>query len=301
MPISPRTRKNLIYLTLFLAIIGFLTSGYLIRNHYVPTSSFSFCDLSPTVSCSVVNSSKFSLFWNVPVAVFGAVWFVVLFALIYHILKKEKGCISNSSLLLALLIWNIVGLFSVTYLVIAEIILQTLCPFCTLIHVIIIATLIISVLLYFGTSRITLREAIPELKSWAIAVIIITTLPLLLFNLAVEKQEDYTSLAKCLNEKNVVMYSSSRSAICAKTRAMFGQAFTYIKEVECSPGKENSQTELCQQKGINVMPTWVIDRNNTKLDDAKQNKTELKRHEGFLSLEELKAFSGCKESRKMIK
>ncbi|MBI2102625.1 hypothetical protein HYT55_02205 [Candidatus Woesearchaeota archaeon] len=279
MIISSALKKNLLIFTIFLSVIGFLTSLYLVKNHYAPVTSASFCDLSPSVSCSLVNTSTFSVFLNVPVAVFGTLWFVVLIALALYARKKD------GSFTFALLAWNCIGIISVVYLVIAEIILQALCPFCTIVHAIIIITFIISLILYLGTPRVSWRKALRDLKAWIVVILILTLLPLLLFNLGIEEQKDYSSFAQCLTEKGTVMYGSSRCAVCAKTRAMFGPAFQYIPEIECYPGKENSQTELCLEKKIAGTPTWVIE----------QDGVELKRHTGFLSIEELKEFSGCEE------
>ena len=79
------------------------------------------------------------------------------------------------------------------------------------------------------------------------------------------------------------MYGSFRCGVCAKTRAMFGDSFQYINEIECHPQGENSQTELCLKKGIEGTPTWILE----------PDEIELKRQLGFLSIEELKEFSGC--------
>ena len=279
MIISSALRRILLLVTIFLSVIGFLTSLYLVENHYAPVTSASFCDLSPSVSCSLVNTSTFSVFLNVPVAAFGALWFVVLMALALHARKKD------GSFTFALLVWNCIGIISVIYLVIAEIILQALCPFCTVVHAIIIITFIISIILYLGTSRVSWRKALSDLKTWIVVILILTLLPLLLFNLGTEEQKDYSSFAQCLAEKGTFMYGSSRCAVCAKTRVMFGPSFQYITEIECYPGKENSQTELCLEKNIAGTPTWVIE----------QDGVEVKRHTGFLSIEELKEFSGCEE------
>ena len=79
------------------------------------------------------------------------------------------------------------------------------------------------------------------------------------------------------------MYGSFRCGICAKTRAMFGDSFQYVNEIECHPQGKNSQTELCVQKSIDLTPTWIMESDGI----------EQKRQAGFMSIEELKAFSGC--------
>ena len=60
-----------------LSIIGLLTSLYLVYNHYAPPQAGSFCDFGETISCSLVNTSVYSELFGVPVALFGAVWFII--------------------------------------------------------------------------------------------------------------------------------------------------------------------------------------------------------------------------------
>jgi len=108
-------------------------------------------------------------------------------------------------------------------------------------------------------------------------------IPLIIFNFPVGEKEDHTELAKCITESGVNMYGSFRCGICAKTRAMFGESFQYINEIECHPQGENPQTELCISKNLQGTPTWILEPNGE----------EVNRHNGFLSIEELKEFSGC--------
>ena len=262
---------------LFLSVTGIIPSLYLLQNHYAPATSASFCDLSIAVSCSLVNTSTFSVLFNVPVALFGALWFVILMILCW------KARSDNSSFVLGILVWNGIGLVSVVYLVIAEIILQALCPLCTMIHVIIITTFILSLLLYQREPRTAWRKVIKDLQGLTILSLILLTLPLILFNVLGEKTENYDLLAQCLDKEGVKMYGSFRCAVCAKTRAMFGSSFQYIEEIECHPQGKNPQTELCLEKEIKGTPTWVME----------QNGIEIKRQQGFMSIEELRIFSGC--------
>src|SRR3989344_3305200 len=102
----------------------------------------------------------------------------------------------------------------------------------------------------------------------------------ILFNVGGET-ENYDALAQCMTQKGVLMYGSFRCGICAKTRAMFGDSFQYIKEIECHPQGKNPQTELCLEKKIEGTPTWMLVENGVE-----------KRAVGFLSIDELRTFSG---------
>ena len=197
-------------------------------------------------------------------------------------------------------LWSIIGLLSVIYFIVAEVILKAICPFCTIVHLIVFIILLISIKIY--KTRINLnnknnkndikssfinqaKSSLLNLRGWILLIVIINIILLVLFNLPTGETEDYTELAKCITENEVTMYGSFRCGICAKTRAMFDDAFEHIVEIECHPQGEDNQWELCQEKEITGTPTWI------KEEDGK----EIKRHTGFLSIDELKEFSECLE------
>lgn len=263
--------KILVYIILVLSLLGLITSSYLIKDHYSQASSA--CDFSTTISCSIVNSSVFSEILNVPVAIFGAIWFIFLAGIARKAIKKKEY-------VWALLVWNLIGLLSVIYLVIAEIILRALCPLCTVVHVLVLTSLVFSYLIYQKSGKH--KPNFKKLRGLMVWVILVNLIPLIVFNLG-SVGKDHSELAKCLTNSGVNMYGSFRCGVCAKTRAMFGDAFQYINEIECHPQGKNSQTELCLQKNIKGTPTWILEPNSI----------EVKRHTGFLSTEELAEFGGC--------
>ncbi|MDP3734769.1 MAG: vitamin K epoxide reductase family protein [Nanoarchaeota archaeon] len=273
---NPQRKTLLLYIILFLGVIGLLTSVYLTFDHYSLKASA--CDFSAQVSCSLVNTSIFSEILNVPVAIFGGIWFLVLILLAWRSLQKD-------GVLASLLVgWNLLGIVFVVYLIIAEIILQALCPFCTVVHVLVIITFILSLSLYkVQKSPLPLQKVLKHAKSWIAVIIILNLLPLIVLNFPGGEKQNYDSVAKCLTEKGMTMYGSFRCGVCAKTRAMFGDSFIYIKEIECHPQGENPQTELCLAKGIEGTPTWILEPNGI----------EQKRQQGFMSIEQLQQFSGC--------
>ena len=270
------THNKLLYLIIVLSIIGLSTSIYLVIDHY--STEGSVCDINSTISCSLVNTSVFSEILNAPVAIFGALWFVILIALSWRALK-ENGVIHSS-----LLGWNIFGILFVIYLISAEIILGALCLFCTLVHVIIMITFILSFILY-KTQKVkpSWKKVIQDSKKWIAVIIILNLIPLVIFNFPAGEKENYDELAKCMTESGIKMYGSFRCGVCAKTRSMFDDSFRFITEVECHPQGENPQTELCLAKNIKNTPTWILEPNGI----------EQKRQEGFMSIEKLREFSGC--------
>lgn len=272
-------KPKLVYKTfIVLSVIGIIISLYLIQNHYAPPTKGSICDFGETVSCSLVNTSAYSELFNVPVALFGVLWFVFLIAFSWKGLKNDKAMPT------ALLIWSIVGLFSVVYLVIAEIILQAICLLCTAVHVIVLIVLVFSVLLYkTQKKKPTKKQLVQAAKPWLAAIITINLIPLVLFNLPAGEKHNYDDVAQCITLNGVNMYGSFRCGVCAKTRAMFGDSFRFINEIECHPQGINPQTELCLQKKIEGTPTWILEPNGI----------EQKRYTGFLSVQELQEFAGC--------
>ena len=255
--------KKVFWLNVFLilSLLGVIISTYLVFNHYNPPAEGAFCDLTETASCSLVNTSVFSELFNVPVALLGAFWFIILALLSF------RAKVKNGAFILGLVIWSILGILFTIYMIIAEFLLKAICPLCTILHIFILFMLIISILLLR-------KERIPKqsilLKKWKPFIVITAILfliPFILFNLPRETK-DYTDFTKCLDEKGVKMYGSFRCGICAKTRILFGEAFDYIEEIECHPRGKNPQTELCEEKKVKRTPLWVREVDGKELARA---------------------------------
>ncbi len=276
MVILEKKEQKLLSIILVLSIIGLLTSVYLVYNHYAPPDDGSFCDFGASISCSLVNTSVFSKIVGIPVALLGALWFLITSLLALRARTEFKR-----TSLVGLFGWSLLGLLSIVYLVVAEIILKALCPLCTLVHILVLAILVISFYL-FKKEHLSL-SSITSL--WGLGVSLAFLLFVMFFFFQSSPAEDgqYDLLAQCLSQKGVVMYGSFRCGVCAKTREMFGSSFQYIKEIECHPQGNNAQTQLCLDKGIEGTPTWALEINGL----------EIKRHTGFLSIDELRTFAGC--------
>jgi hypothetical protein len=59
-----------------------------------------------------------------------------------------------------------------------------------------------------------------------------------------------------------------------------------IKEIECNPNAPNNQVELCLEKRMKKIPTWILEKNGE----------ETHRLEGYQFLEDLVSSSGCEIS-----
>jgi uncharacterized membrane protein len=274
-------QNKLLWSIIILSIIGLAVSGYLTENHFVAGESGSVCDFNEVISCSLVNTSEFSELFNVPVAVFGALWFVIMGLLAWKAMKKK-----GEELYIPILGWSILGILFVIYMIIAEIILQALCPFCTVVHIISVVVFVLAIILYKSSKNKLNKTRMKKLiQPWITLVIIVNLIPLVFFNLPSKEVQDYSNVTACITENGVNMYGSFRCAVCAKTRAMFGDAFENINEIECHPQGENPQTQLCLDKKISGTPTWILEPEGE----------EIKRFHGFMNVDELKEFSGCTE------
>ena len=120
-------------------------------------------------------------------------------------------------------------------------------------------------------------------RTWIIPILILTLIPFIAYNISFSEQKNYDSFAQCVADRGVNMYGSFRCGVCAKERALLGDSFAYINEIECHPEGENPQTELCLSREIRQTPTWILEPNG--IEEA--------RYVGFMSIEDLATFSGC--------
>lgn len=60
-------------------------------------------------------------------------------------------------------------------------------------------------------------------------------------------------LAKCLNQKGVVMYGAYWCPHCQRQKRLFGDSFNYVNYVECT-----KDVKKCQEKKIEGYPTWIF-------------------------------------------
>ena len=125
-----------------MAVAGLADSVYLTVVHY--SGGALACATSGVVNCDLVTRSSYGYVFgtSVPVAVLGLAWFLVALVLGSLLLFA-----SARALLLwgALLAWSLAGLAPVLYRVWAEVVpLHHLCEYCTVAHVLVVATLVVA-------------------------------------------------------------------------------------------------------------------------------------------------------------
>jgi uncharacterized membrane protein len=149
-------------LTLFvLSLLGIAISIYLTSVHYenVPLV----CTNSGIVDCARVLASSYSVVpgTTIPITIPGLLWFVVGAVLAFpgwlHWLEQRI-------LLIAELVWTIVGMLTVFYLIYVEIVrLHTLCAWCTGVHAIILVMFII-VIVQWQSGHTNLEDEVEVLE-----------------------------------------------------------------------------------------------------------------------------------------
>jgi len=83
----------------------------------------------------------------------------------------------------------------------------------------------------------------------------------------------YDNFSKCLTESGMVIYGNDWCQNTQKQMAAFGKSEEYLNYVKCDDNRQ-----LCQQKGVEITPTWEI---NGKI------------YSGIQSFQTLSEVSGC--------
>ncbi len=136
-------------IALILCIFGLLLSFYSLYHHYAVREGISstWCNIGTNANCDIVALSVYSEILGIPLPFFGIAWFALVLVLVFakklqfldELLAKEEK--------FYLFLWSLLGMAFVGWFAFAEIaLLQTLCIVCTLIHLLVIAIFILSIL-----------------------------------------------------------------------------------------------------------------------------------------------------------
>jgi len=148
---------------LILSVIGFLLSVYLTYLHYTDGQS-AFC--SQGSDCDVVRQSSYSSILGIPVALLGAVGYVLIFWFIYVSMAR-------STRWLLLYIISLAGFAFSLYLTYLEIVvIKAICPYC------LVSALIMTIIFIMLVYRKS--ELYPKLSTLKTAVLTICVLGVVL-------------------------------------------------------------------------------------------------------------------------
>lgn len=261
-----------------LSALGVILSLYLTYIHF-SESSAAFC--AAGTDCDTVRQSGFSTILGVPVAAIGVIGYsVILIVSLIAIKKRTKW--------LLLYILALAGFIFSAYLTYLELfIIKAICMYC-----IFSATLMTGIFIALIYAK---SEYHPKLSASYIMVLSLAVAATVILGAALVQAEKFgvsgspttelsepadsfqSGLAMYMAEHGAVMYGSYKCPHCSQQKQMFGDAFKYIKYVECNPKGENANPSLCLAKGIMNYPTWEIDG---------------RFYEGAMPLEQLSAISG---------
>ena len=125
-----------------LCAAGLLVSVYLTALHYnthVPLV----CSSAGIVNCESVLTSPQSSWFDLPVALFGVLWFLVMGGLVAAASRSAASPRIDD----ACLTWSLVGTAAVAYLVYSELgIVGRICIWCTAVHLIVVALFLMQAL-----------------------------------------------------------------------------------------------------------------------------------------------------------
>lgn len=132
------------WLLLGFALIGAGVAIYLTTVHYEQVPLL--CSSQGLVNCERVTSSSYSVVpgTTLPITVPGIAWFVVIGGLALVGLRAPRRWLR-----IAELAWAALGMLTVLYLLYAElVVLHTICLWCTVVHVVIFASLLVAIAEY---------------------------------------------------------------------------------------------------------------------------------------------------------
>src|SRR5258706_14760069 len=134
------------FLALTCALAGFAASAAAAYTHYhllYDPAYRSFCDVNETVSCTQVYMSRFSTVRGVPVAIFGALWFVVAALLSVAGLKARETV--RESVPGYLFVMSTLALAAILYLAYASfVVLKAVCVLCLTTYASVIGLFLVS-------------------------------------------------------------------------------------------------------------------------------------------------------------
>lgn len=147
-------RRTQALFLLLLSLLGFALMLYLIRIHF-QHSGASVCTVSATFSCDLVNTSSYSEILGVPVALPGALFFLIFGAFFFWNLLGTPPRLAR----IAAFTLSLFAVMFGTYLTLVEaFILKAFCIFCLLSFAIFV-TIFLSLADYFGREALQMTKA----------------------------------------------------------------------------------------------------------------------------------------------
>jgi len=150
-PIQPLPFAVYYYTVLSIGLIGLFVSTYLSYSHYrvyTDVGYKSFCAISKAINCDTVSQSAYSIFWGLPVPVWGIIGY--MFLLLFLLIAKNKNAGNNRVWTLLFLVAAGFTLYSIILAVISTFYIHSYCIMCLVLYA-------VNLLLLFYTHMIRSR------------------------------------------------------------------------------------------------------------------------------------------------
>ena len=123
------------YTVVFLALVGLAVSLYLSYSHirvYTDIGYKSFCAISKAINCDTVSESSYSIFWRLPVPVWGIVGYT--FFLLFLLIAKNRDAQNKRVWNLLFLIAAAFTLYSIILAAISTFYIRSYCIMCIVLY-----------------------------------------------------------------------------------------------------------------------------------------------------------------------
>ena len=135
--------------SIILAIAGFVDASYLVWIKISQNKALCFIGAG---DCFSVNNSKYSEWFGIPVALFGALAYLTIFTTLFFERRNDFFEENGSLLVFGLTLVGVIYSVYLTYIEIA--VLRTICPFCVISAITMFLTFVLSIF------RLTRSQAI---------------------------------------------------------------------------------------------------------------------------------------------
>jgi uncharacterized membrane protein len=251
-----------------LAVGGIVLTGYLSYTQWFG-QPLAYC--SEGSSCDLVQSSRWSTLFGLPIAVWGLAAYALLATL-----AASRAKLRSRALLMA----GIVALSFSVYLNIAvRADLGVSCAYC-LASLALLATAVAWLLMRLA------RENSRRLLDWSVQSLALAALVIIAAHLhyagafdpaAGPEDPELRALAEHLAATGAQFYGASWCPHCQEQKALFTGSAARLPYVECSPhGRNTPPATVCVELNIKNYPTWIING---------------RRYQNVLSIEQLKRAS----------
>jgi uncharacterized membrane protein len=233
-----------------LAVAGVLLTGYLgftALNQDAPA----FC--SAGSGCDVVQQSRWSTLFGIPIALWGFGLYVLLAFAALFADAKVKAWRRMWTL-------SLIGLAVSLYLTLAgAIALDAFCAWC-----LVSLGLLIAIFAILSLRRPSTAPGMP-VKQFALnhAIVLVALLGVMHVAqsglLVPPENPRLKALAEHLDARGVKFYGSSTCPVCSEQKDLFGRSAERLPYVECTPnGRSGAVAFACISANINAYPTWII-------------------------------------------